>query len=128
MKVSHIALIKCSIKGANLQLLHRAVESLAKELGAQITNEIKDYYGNTVKVDLGIIHPDFHRGVGVVVEKGEVKLKGDFWGFQEQAQRLQNLLTKHYTAQAMAQALRSLGYQVQQQAAKDKIYVKAVNY
>lgn len=127
--MSHISLIKIALKNPNMHLLKYAVEALAKELGGEVVTQIRDYYGNRTKVELGIKSRLYSRGVGIVVKKGQVKLKGDFWGYNYgKAEQLQKALTKNYTAVATVSSLRNLGYKVQTQKVKQNIYIKAYAY
>jgi len=127
--MSHFSLVKVKIKNPNAQLLKRAVELIAKELGGQVTTTIKDYYGNTMNVVAGVVNDVFKRGIGVKVnERGEVEVVGDFWGISKsEVQRFQQLLTQYYTAIAVQQALSALGYRVEaQKTVQEKIYVRGV--
>jgi len=124
--MSHISLVKVSIRTPNLSLLRRAVESLAEELRAEIVTEVHDYYGNSVSVELGIRNSVFWRGVGFVVEEGELKLKGDFFDIEvSEVERLKSMLVKHYTVVAAVTALRNMGYEVKATPFKEAIYIKA---
>ena len=110
-----------------MDLLRHAVKALAKELGAELVSEVTDFYGNKTKVDIGIKNSVFHRGVGITVQNGEVKLKGDFYEVnRRKVEELQLGLVKHYTALATATALRNMGYQVQSTKVKNSIYIKAL--
>jgi len=130
IKVSHISLIRVKIVNPNMDLLKHAVENLAKEMGAEICDSIVNYYGRPVNmrgIVAAIRNNVFHRGVGIMVKDGEVKLKGDFYGVPDK--EIENLklgLVKHYTALATATALRNIGYQVQSTKVKDSIYIKAI--
>jgi len=125
--MSHISRIKTKIKNANRNLVIAAVKALAKELNAEIVDEVRDYYGNRTKVDIGIKTQTFHRGVGFTVDKnGEVKIVGDFYRIpQTKVENLQNQFNKNYTHLAMKQSLQQLGYQVIEQRTQNKIYLKA---
>jgi len=127
--LSHISLVRVSISSANLSLLRLAVESLAKEMGAQMVTEVEDYYGSRIHVDLAIRNSVFSRGVGFIVEKGEVKLKGDFYDVKwSEVERLKSRLVKHYTAVAAVTALRNMGYEVEATPVEEAIYIKAVAF
>jgi len=127
--MSHISLLKVAIQNPNLSLLREAVKALASEMGAELVDEVEDYYGNRVKVPVGIRSKVFSRGVGVVVEDGAVRLKGDFYLVpQNEVERLQKLLVRNYVTLATVSSLRSLGYQVQARKVMGHVYIKAVNY
>ena len=115
--MSHYAVTKIKIKNPNMEILKRAVENVAKQLGGQVVNEIEDYYGHKQKVKfMGIKTKAMYRGVEIYVnDKGEVVLGGDFWGYGSEVNNFQNLLSMEYTAEATAESLRTLGYTVQKQ-------------
>lgn len=126
--MSSITVIKVRLKNVNAELLRQVVEQLCKEYGGQMTTSIQDFYGQSQRVDLGFKCPEMQRGVGFTVEKGEVKIRGDFfnaYGFQRQ---LEKQLVQTYTAQAHIAALRQQGFQVQQQKVGEKIVVRAFQF
>ena len=125
--MSHISRVKTKIKNANINLVRETVKALAKELNGEIVTEVKDYYGNTQKVDIGIKTKTFHRGGGFTVDKnGEVKIVGDFWKIpKSEVESIQNAFNRTYTHLAMKQSLQQLGYQVVEQKVQNKILLKA---
>jgi hypothetical protein len=125
--MSHFSIIKISIKNPDLQLLKRVVEEIAKELGAEVVNTVRDYYGNTLNVIVGIKSSVFYRGIGVVVNsRGEVEIVGDFYRVpMSEIERFKQMLTQYYTAYALTTALTQLGYSVQTVKQNDKIYIRA---
>lgn len=123
--MSSITLIRIRLRNVSAELLRQVVEQLCKELGGTMTTTIQDYYGNDVHVELGFKCPQFQRGVGFVVEKGEVSIKGDFYQHNEFQRQVERQLTQTYTAQAHQQALRQAGYQVQQQKVGTKVVLRA---
>ena len=125
--MSHFSIIKISIKNPDLQLLKQVVEQIAKELGADVVNTVKDFYGNILSVIAGIRNNIFHMGIGVVVNsKGEVEIVGDFYGVPAiEIEKFKQLLTQYYTAHALTVALTQLGYNVQTVKQNDKIYIRA---
>jgi hypothetical protein len=124
--MSHFSIIKINIKNPDTQLLRQIVEEIAKELGAEIVDKIRDFYGNTLSV-IGIRNNIFRRGVGVVVNnRGEIEIVGDFYGVPaSEIEKFKQMLTQYYTAYALTSALTSLGYSVQTQKIEDKIYIRA---
>jgi hypothetical protein len=125
--MSHFSIIKISIKNPDLQLLKQVVEQIAKELGADVVNTVKDFYGNILSVIVGIRNNIFHMGIGVVVNsKGEVEIVGDFYRVPiSEVEKFKQLLTQYYTAHALTTALTQLGYNVQTVKQNDKIYIRA---
>jgi len=126
--MSHFSLIKIRIRNPNLALLKRAVEMVAEELGGEVVNQIRDYYGRTMECPAALRNNTFKRGVGVRVnERGEVEIVGDFWGVpKSEVERFQQLLVRNYTALALQTALAQLGYQVQVEKVQDKIFIRGV--
>lgn len=110
--MSHYAMTKLKIKNPNMQILKRAIENIAKQLGGEIVNEIEDYYGNKAKVKfMGIKTRAMYRGVEIYVDnKGMVQIGGDFYGYNDKVQELKQRLEMEYTAEATAESLRMMGY------------------
>jgi len=125
--MSHFSIIKISIKNPNVQLLKQTIEEIAKELGAEVVDTIRDYYGNTLSVLIGIRSSIFHRGLGIIVNnKGEVEIVGDFYKIPtSEVEKFKQLLTQYYTTYALTSSLAQLGYSVQTQKVDDKIYIRA---
>jgi hypothetical protein len=126
--MSHFSLIKIKIRNPDLALLKKAVEQVAEELGGELVTTVRDYFGRTMECIVAMKNSVFKRGIGVRTnEKGEVEVVGDFWGvLKQEVERFQQLLVRNYTALALTQALGALGYQVQVQVQKDKIFVRGV--
>jgi hypothetical protein len=125
--MSHFSIIKISIKNPDIELLKRVVEEIAKELNAEIDNTIRDFYGNTLNVTIGIRNNIFKRGIGIVInQRDELEIVGDFYGVPaSEIEKFKQLLTQYYTTFALTTALTSLGYNVQTQKMDDKIYIRA---
>jgi hypothetical protein len=125
--MSHFSIIKISIKNPDLQLLKHVVEEIAKELGAEVVNTVRDHYGNTLSVIVGIKSSVFYRGIGVVINnRREVEIVGDFYRVpMSEIERFKQLLTQYYTTYALTSSLAQLGYNVQTQKVDDKIYIRA---
>ena len=125
--MSHFSIIKINIKNPNTQLLRQVVEEIAKELSAEVVNVIRDFYGNTLNVLIGIRSSIFHRGLGITVNsKGEIEIVGDFYRIpMSEIEKFKQLLMQYYTAYALTSSLAQLGYSVQTQKVDDKIYIRA---
>ena len=125
--MSHFSIVKISIRNPDVQLLKRVVEEIAKELNADIISTIRDFYGITLDVLIGIRNDVFRRGIGVRVNnKGEIEIVGDFYRIpMSEIERFKQLLTQYYTTFALTTALTSLGYNVQTVKQNDKIYIRA---
>jgi hypothetical protein len=124
--MSHFSIVKINIRNPDVQLLKQVVEEIARDLGAEVVNTIRDYYGNALNVTIGIRNDVFRRGIGVVVERGELQIVGDFYGIPpSEIEKFKQLLTQYYTTYALTTALTQLGYSVQTQKVDDKIYIRA---
>ena len=127
--MSHYSIMKIKLKNVNEELLIEAVKELAKEINAQIVDQIHDYYGR-VRTDflIALKNSGFYRGVGIRInqETGEVELVGDFYGYRVHPKALEKLIAQYYTAAAVAYAARSLGMQVSGQKVEDKIYMRCI--
>lgn len=125
--MSHFSLLKLAIKNPATSIILMVIQLILRELGGEIVNEVSDFYGNKMKVIAGIRNDVFRRGIGLVVEKGELKIVGDFFNVpSSEVKRFQQLVQQYYTAQAMATALKNMGYSVSMQKVKDKVFVQAV--
>ena len=127
MNVSHFSIVKINIRNPDMQLLKQVVEEIARDLGAEVVNTVRDYYGNTLSVITGIRNNIFHRGIGIVVNnRGEVEIVGDFYRVPaSEIEKFKQLLTQYYTAHALTATLTQLGYNVQTVKQNDKIYIRA---
>jgi uncharacterized protein YukJ len=124
--MSHFSIVKINIRNPDAQLLKRVVEEIAKEQNAEIVYTIRDFYGNTLNVTIGIRNNIFRRGIGVVIERGELQIVGDFHGVPpSEIEKFKQLLTQYYTTYALTSSLVQLGYNVQTQRVDDKIYIRA---
>ena len=127
--MSHFSILKIILKNPVIPLLKQSVEAIAKEVGGKIVSEIRDYYGNVRSDCIIAMKSDiFHRGIGIKLnEKGEVEIIGDFWGVsQREVEKFKQLLVQNYTTLAIQQSLLQMGYQVQSQKVKDKVYIRGV--
>jgi len=98
------------------QLLREAVAMTANELGGQVTDSVRDYYDAVRWCDIGIITPDFSRGVGlrVVRQTGEIHFLYDPYGDRSgAAKRICDRVTQNYTTLATVRALQALNYDIE---------------
>ncbi|MEM1554349.1 MAG: hypothetical protein QXU09_03810 [Thermoproteota archaeon] len=127
--MSHFSICKIKIKNPDIELLKQAVVQIAKELNGEIVQEIVDFSGNVQKDFLiAVKTPQIHRGVGIKIENGEVKLVGDFFLVHSAVEAFQKNLIKTYTALAVANSLKNLGYNVQTQKQMGKVVIYAESY
>jgi hypothetical protein len=127
--MSHFSLIKISIRNPVVSLLKRAVEEVAREVGAEIVHQVQDYYGRARgDIIIGLRNSVFHRGVGLILTPDGVQLVGDFYNIPaSQLERLKRMIVQAYTALAISDCLALLGYSVSAQKVQDKIYITGVS-
>ncbi|MDQ7794699.1 MAG: hypothetical protein RDU89_09890 [bacterium] len=98
------------------RLLEQALQVTAEEFAGELKEGVVDYYGNYQACDFALVTPIFPRGLGVKVSPatGEVRFLYDpYGGYERHANRLRDSLTQNYTALAVAEALRTLNYEVE---------------
>jgi len=134
--MSHIASYKSKIvlervaeEGVPLQqdpgwhLLREALETLADELGGEVTDYIYDYFGRQRKCDLALITPLFPRGVGIEVRRttGEVMfLYDDYGDYQGASRHLCDRIMQSFAALAVARAFQTLNYEVEMEQGRNR--------
>jgi hypothetical protein len=126
--LSHIASYKTKIKvnascetrtareqDPTWRLLRQAVETAAQDLGGRVTEEITDYYGQRTQVVYGVQTPQWARGVGVKVSPvGAVTFIYDpYDDYRREARKIAETISQNYATLAVAQALRTLNYEVE---------------
>jgi len=128
--MSHYSLVRIKIKNLIVDLLKQTVEEFAKEFNGEIVSQIKDYGGN-VRSDflIAIKTSEMHRGVGVKIDShGNVQLIGDFYGYEGVVRNFEKMLVQRYTANAMALALKNMGYNVEMQKSKQVVFIRAIEW
>ena len=128
--MSHFSLNRVNIKNPDLSILREVGEKIAKELGGELVDTIRDYYGRTQSgFVFAVKSPDLPWGVGVrVASDGSVEVVADRWAHGRAVAAFEQRLTQLYTARAVATALTQMGYQVSADTATDQIVIKAVSY
>jgi hypothetical protein len=102
----------------SFEILKKSLEMVVEKYGGRLTNSVTDALGRVTYCDFAISTPNFPRGVGIEInrETGEVAFLYDEYGdFREVARRLVDEITQNYVAIALIRAMRSLGYQVEEE-------------
>lgn len=134
--MSEIGWYKSKIKLANMnayasnieanssfQMLKRSLELVAKEHGGMVTKFVMDSYGRKTLCDLAIKTPEFQRGIGLKINRhtGEVTFLYDHYGgYMDTIRKITGEITQNYVALALIKAMKSLGYEVEEEAGKQK--------
>ena len=112
--MSHIRKCQVDVKNVNKSLLEEAVKRvktfLSRELGREIkmVDVVRDYYGRTQKVDIGLNIGV--GGYGIVVKDGKIEVVGDDWNQSFKLVDFKNMVVREYKSVALLKALESLGY------------------
>lgn len=118
-KMSHLRRCSVNIKTVNAQLLRLTMESMVKYLAGQgfenvrIVDKVADFYVRRIErnVVTGIV-ADNIRGFGIVVRDGKPEIVGDDYAQGLRIEEFRRLFENFYTATAMQEALKTMGYQV----------------
>jgi hypothetical protein len=96
---------------------------VAQEHNGSITNAVTDYYGRATTCDLAVIMPSLPRGIGVKINRrtGAVTFNYDsYGGYEPVAKSIADEITQNYTTIALIRAMKSLGYDVEEEPASNK--------
>ncbi len=109
-------------------LARKVAEKLCARYGGKITDIVKDYYGNKVKVLVGIDVDGV--SVGFSEKNGSVNVLSDryLWrkaGKLEVHDRIVREFVKLYTAEAVSRALMKEGYDIRVQEYLDGVVIDA---
>lgn len=115
--MSHISQNKTIISKVHEGLLQEAIELIAQaEQGVTVTQAIKDYGMNDIRVDLAIFTPKLPRGLGLNWRnKSGLEFTGDSWNADVEFQRVQKLILLTYQTLGVQKSLTMMGYQVETQ-------------
>jgi hypothetical protein len=115
------------ITSANEALVRPAMEQLARELGGNVIQSVKDFYGRGTKVIAGIDADDI-RGFGVAIENGRLIAVGDDFGCNMTMAEFMKRFTQIYQATAVQAALAQMGYQTNTTRVKMGLLVSGVKW
>lgn len=128
--MSHISENRTVISNVHEGLLQEALELIAQvEPGITITQTIKDYGMNDIKVDLAIFNKKLRRGLGLNWKgKNGLVFTGDSWDADAEFQRMQKLILLTYQTLGVQKSLTMMGYQVEtQQPNANTVRLEAVH-
>jgi len=104
--MSHYSVYKTKIGHVSADLLNRAIRSLAEQINAEVITEVKDYYGATHKVLVGLKTVGVPRGIGFGVdENGNLTVHGDEYD-QSEFNKISTLAQNYVKAYKVAQTAR----------------------
>jgi len=110
--MSHLTVYSTELTGLSKQLLSQALRDLAKEIGATVTSQIVDYYGDRKTVDVALHMKTLtgysdNRGIGFNIKNGTLEIVGDNWGFEKEFDRMKDLVTSYVGAHKVAMIARA---------------------
>jgi hypothetical protein len=97
------------------EVLRQAVQAVAEAHGGRTDATVSDVFGRPVRCDIGLHLPEFRAGIGLRVDRrtGQLQFLYDAYGKHPAAiQALTDEIVQNHASLAVAQALRSLNYQV----------------
>ncbi|MCS7124584.1 MAG: hypothetical protein NZ932_04115 [Candidatus Bathyarchaeota archaeon] len=100
--MSHYSVYKVSLGNITVDLLRQAITSLAKEIGANVVDSIRDWRGVCHKVVVGLVSPNLPFGIGFNIDGGNLVIEGDPYK-QEDFYRVAKLAPSYVKAYKVAQ-------------------------
>ena len=117
--------MKCSLKDVDKATLEKAVNSLAKELGATVVKQVEDYYGKMHSVEFGLIGGQLRKGYGFNIVDGKVEIVGDEFAQALRMKEIEQKLAQEYNTVAWNDTLKSEGFNVSVKREKGKVFLHA---
>jgi hypothetical protein len=113
--MSHWTVAKIEINNPDLQLLKQALEMIAKELNSIVVEDfIVTGYRQKERCVLAIpLKLPYGNGYGVTVKDGKLYVVVDDHGAPMSATEFRNKLVQYYTALAVVNAAKALGFNIQ---------------
>ena len=113
--MSHWTVAKIEINNPDLQLLRQALEMIAKELNSIVVEDfIVTGYRQKERCVLAIpLKLPYGNGYGVTVKDGKLYVVVDDHGAPMSATEFRNKLVQYYTALAVVNAAKALGFNIQ---------------
>jgi hypothetical protein len=113
--VSHWTVAKIEINNPDLQLLKQALEILAKELGSVVVEDFTVIgYEHRERCIFAIpLKLPYGNGYGVTIKDGKLYVVVDDHGAPMSVTEFRNKLVQYYTALAVVNAAKALGFNVQ---------------
>jgi hypothetical protein len=107
--MSHYSVYKTKIGNVTVELLRQAITNLAREIGADVAAEVKDFMGHVHSVPIALRNANCPNGIGFGVDaKGNLTVHGDSFGQEAEFTRLQTLAQNYIKAYKVAQNARVL--------------------
>ena len=116
--MSHVVEAKTSIHNPNVALLQQAVELVAHQ-----------HEGGRLSARLALFTSVIHRGIGIIVkDSGQLTFKGDPYGYEAEAEAVQQQILQTYVSLATMQALQQMGYQTTaEDGVEGQVYLTGVS-
>jgi len=122
--MSHWTVARMKIRNPRLDVLRRALEVLAAELGSTVAENFVVYgFRHSQRCQLAVpMRLPYGNGYGVVIdENGEIRVVVDDHGAPLRAEEFAAKLQQYYIALAVAAAAQQLGFQVSMSQAPNAI-------
>jgi len=123
LKVARVEAYASNIEqNPSFEILRRAMEMVTREHGGTLSNSVSDSYGRKTDCDLAVVTSGFSRGIGIRIDRrtGNVAFLYDPYGGQAQAaQSIADEITQDYVAICVIRAMKSLGYEVREEAGRE---------
>jgi hypothetical protein len=123
--MSHIRKLAIAIKKLNKSIAKKALELLARKYKLKLTNEIKDYYGRSHYVDLGLSGSG-NRGYGIIEREGNFEIVGDDYAQSLTLDQFRLEFERAYIMTAYREALAIMGYSAQVQERDNAIVIRGI--
>lgn len=125
--MSHYAVSRIRITNPNPQILRKALEQLAKKLGAELVENARVRgWGFNKRVDFLLkMRLPYGNGYGIELSSDGIKIHVDEHGAPMKAEEFARELTALYTAEAMKEVLQEMGYSPSVEDQGDKIVINA---
>jgi len=101
--MSHYSIYKVKLGNITVDLLKHAITSLADKIGANVVSTVKDYYGRSYDVTVGLKNNLCRNGIGFGVDaEGNLTIHGDYFGQEAEFKRLETLAQNYIKAYKVA--------------------------
>lgn len=111
----------------NMQILKKAVQLAAEDLGGEVTDRIVDCDGKETRCLLAIRTKEYPRGVGITLPKGKVVYIFDAYGDgREWGNKISSAVNRNYSVIAVMMAQEKLGYRIQVRESETQGHKKVV--
>ncbi len=110
--MSNWCVLKADIKNPNREVLKKALEELANELGVELREKTMIYgYSMERLADFGLmIRGTYGNGIGVSISEDGIEVFGDTHGMRINIHELREKINQLYIKHSVIEALNELGY------------------